>query len=182
MKKIAICFLSLLMLFSFVSCGENDDTVPAGYQKASSDDHCDYILYVPDTWTVRSGSDTNFTSATVATGDKCNVSVAELEGEYGQTIPSYWEAEQEKYTAVFDTFTVVSSEEVVTVGSGESKVDGLRYVFVGDIGEGFEAKKQMQVFFIHGNSFYCFTYTASEAHYDEHLEAVNGILANFSFK
>ena len=182
MRRIAICVLSLLMAVFFVSCGANDDTVPAGYQRASDSDVCDYHLYVPEGWIVRSGSASNFTEATVAAGDKCNVSVMLLDGEYGQTIPKYWEEQQKAYRALYETYTVLSAEEVVTVGNGEGAVNGLRYVFTGDVGEGFDEKKQMQVFFIHGNSFYCFTYTASPEHYDNHLEAVNGILTNFAFK
>lgn len=182
MKRIAICLFALLMVVSLVSCGGNDDAVPQGYQRASNAEVCDYHLYVPDTWIAKSGTAQNFTSATVAPGDKCNVSVMLLEGEYGQTIPKYWEEQQKKYNALYDTFTVVSAQEVVTVGSGEGSVDGLRYVFVGDLGEGFDEVKQMQIFFIKGNSFYCFTYTAFADHYDNHLEAVNGILTNFAFK
>ncbi len=189
MKKIAICFLSLLMLFSFVSCGDSDDTVPAGYKKASNDACCDYILYVPETWICGSGT-SNFTTATVASGDTCNVSMASVEAVYAKSVADYWAEQKAEYESLFGTITVVEEGARASVGQGENKIGkAYRYVFTAKHGtEGKETDyKFMQVFMVRdnalsGSALYCFTYTATADHYDKHLEEVNGILTNFSFK
>lgn len=189
MKKITICLLALLMVFTLTSCGGGDDTVPAGYQLASNSDVCDYLLYVPDTWITESGTPTNFTEATVAPGDKCNVSLMPVEAVYAETVADYWAEQQAEYERLFGAITVSEEGGEVTLGSGEKKVSGYRYVFTAKYGEGETATdyKFMQIFFlkhnaVSGSSLYVFTYTATADHYDSHLEAVNGILTNFSFK
>lgn len=188
MKRITLCLLALLMIFSLVSCGE-EDTTPAGYQKASLDTVCDYVLYVPDTWVVQSGSAANFTAATVANGDACNVSMMTVEEVYAKSVEEYWAEQAAEYAAIFGAITVVEENAAATVGNGENKVEkARRYVFTAK--HGAEGKQTdytfMQVFIVrdtlNGSKLYCFTYTATTDHYDGHLEAVNGILTNFAFR
>ena len=188
MKKIAICFLAVLMVFSLVSCG-GDDTVPSGYKRASDPSVCEYELFVPDTWITTSGTPTNFTSATVAPGDKCNVSVMAVESVTAETVGDYWKEQQAEYEALLGAITVVEEGGKVTLGSGDKTVNGHRYVFTAKYtkGETVTDYKFMQIFFLKtgvlsGSSLYVFTYTATADHYDNHLEAVSGILSNFAFK
>ena len=188
MKKIAICFLAVLMVFSLVSCG-GDDEVPAGYKRASDSSVCEYDLFVPDTWITKSGTATNFTSATVAPGDKCNVSVMAVDNVTAETVGDYWKEQQAEYEALLGVLTVEEEGGKVTLGSGDKTVNGYRYVFAAAYtkGETVTDYKFMQIFFLKtsvlsGSSLYVFTYTATADHYDGHLEAVNGILSNFAFK
>ncbi len=189
MKKILVCLLALLMIFSLVSCGGNDDAAPAGYQRASDAEVCDYHLYVPDTWIAGSGTARNFTSATVAPGDKCNVSVMSVDSVTAETVGDYWKEQQAEYAALLGPITTVEEGGKVTLGNGEGKVNGYRYVFTAKhtVGEKTTDYKIMQIFFLKnsalmGSTLYIFTYTATADHYDNHLEAIGGILTNFAFK
>ena len=188
MKKLAICLMALLMVVSLVSCGGSSD-VPSGSQRASDASVCDYELFVPETWVVKSGSPTNFTTATVAAGDKCNVSVMAVDNVTAATVGDYWKEQQAEYEALLGTITVEEEGGKVTLGSGEKAVNGHRYVFSAKYakGENTTDYKFMQIFFLKtsalsGSTLYVFTYTAVADHYDNHLEAVNGILTNFAFK
>ena len=188
MKKLAICLLALLMAVSFVSCG-GDATVPDGYQLASNSTTCSYDLFVPETWIVKSGTDTNYTFATVGSGDKSNVSLMVVGSVDADTIEKYWDNRQSEYETLFGAITVEEEGVKTTVGSGEKAIQGVRYVFTASYkkGETVTDYKFMQVFFYEtglftGTSFYVFTYTATAAEYDGNLEAVNSILSYFSFR
>ena len=187
MKKLVICLLALLMVVSLVSCGK-DATVPDGYQLASNPTTCSYDLYVPETWIVKSGTDTNYTYATAGSGDKSNVSLMLVNSVDAENIAGYWENRQSEYETLLGAITVVEEGVKTKVGSGEAAVEGARYVFTAQYKKGETATdyKFMQVFFyktgLTGTSFYVFTYTATAADYDANLETVNSILSYFSFR
>ena len=150
MKRIAVCLLALLMVVSLVSCGGNDDAVPAGYQRASDADVCESHLYVPDTWIAKSGPAQNFTSATVASGDKCNVSVMRVDSVTAETVGDYWKEQQSEYAVLLGPITPIEEGGKVTLGNGEGKVNGHRYVFTAKhtVGEKSTDYKIMQIFFL----------------------------------
>lgn len=188
MKKfLALCLLAALLVLALASCGGTEDGTPAGFKKASDDDACSYTLYVPDTWTVASGSTTDYTMATISTTDPCSVSVAVVSAVSASTVAEYWEDCQEEYGRLFDEFTpdAEGQGEVVSIGGGY----GSRYFFNAKYG-GAEYR-YMQIFFTHMDSpfagrLYILTYTASAEHFDAHYDNeqeqdVLAIISHFKF-
>ena len=185
MKKIISLLLSAATLFLLVSCS-NGDEAPDGYKIASNSEACAYTLFVPENWVTSAGENkTDYTMATVANADRCNVSLSVVSDvESGATFEEFWAAQEAQYKALFpDGFTVEKTGETVKVGS----LNGIRCIYTASFGG--KQYKFMQVFVPRSTVFtaklYAFTYTASldkvegkdVTHYDEHLETVNEILS-----
>ena len=178
MKKLIALCLALCALLALSSCGKDGAAAPDGYKLASNGEICSYSLFVPETWITQSDR-TDYTIASVSSVDDCNVSVAKIEDDalYDvKTVAEYWEVCKGKYTFLSE-FSV--TEEGTEAKLGADGLTGYRYRFGGKY-KGTEYR-YMQVFFIEGSDFYCFTYTATAEHFDTHLDLVNEILSYFRF-
>ena len=186
MKKILALFLVLTSLvLSLASCGGNDEGAPTGFKKASNDEACSYTLYVPDSWTVASGSQTDYTMAST---DGVSVSMAVVNRVSASTVGEYWEDCQEEYARLFEEFTPDAENQgtELTVGGAY----GTRYLFSAKY-NGVEYR-YMQVYIVHadsllsGSRLYIFTFAAKasvfDAYYDneENLDVL-AILSHFKF-
>lgn len=179
MKKLIALTLALCALFSLAACGKDEPAAPDGYKIASNEEICSYTLYVPETWAAQSDR-TDYTIAAVSSSDKCTVSVAKIEDDalYDvTTVAEYWEKCKEKFTFLSD-FAV--TEEGAQISVGKDGTQGWRYTFSGKYNGA--DYKYMQVFFLKGRDFYCYTYTATAEHFDKHLSLVNDILSYFRFR
>ena len=180
MKKLMALMLALCALLTLSSCGGDAPVAPEGYKLASNDDICTYSLYVPETWIAQSDR-SDYTIAAVSSTDSCTVSVAKLEDVYAETMDQYWEECKAKFIFLSD-FTVTEEGAQVSVGSDGRQ--GYRYRFSGKY-NGTEYA-YMQVFFFDSNTFspgfFCFTYTATAEHFDQHLTLANEILSYFRFR
>ena len=180
MKKIFCLILAMLSLFALVSCSGSDEA-PDGYKLASNADACKYSLFVPENWVTSEGENkTNFTMATVANTDACNVSFSLINDvEAGDSIDAFWEKQVAEYTKLFSDFSALSEKEQVTIGGSV----GYRYITTASYGG--KTYKFMQVFVPKNEIFtaelYAFTYTAEVSHYDTHLETVNQIISYFKW-
>ena len=193
MKKFLALVLALASILAFSACG-NKDEVPDGFQLASDADACAYSLYIPENWVAGNGGSSMTTATANGSGEKCNISFALL-AEYPQadaegnvTIAAIWNADQEKFKAIFgESFTVLeqcneNGEPNAWVGDKQA----YRYVYTATyLGTEY---KFMQVYVSTVQGVYVFTYTATTAtdkdgvaHYDKHLEQVNAILGYVTF-
>ena len=188
MKKILSLLLVLTTLvLSLVACGGTEEGVPTGFKKASNDDACSYTLYVPDFWTVTSGSPTDYTMATAADGVSVSMAVVKQVGD-ATTVGEYWEDCQEEYARLFEDFTPDAENQgtELTVGGAY----GTRYLFSAKY-NGVEYR-YMQVYIVHadsllsGSRLYIFTFAAKasafDAYYDNEQNLdVLAILSHFKF-
>lgn len=185
MKKILALFLATLLVFAFTACSGNA-SIPDGYKIASNADVCDYTLFVPETW-ITGNTGSSVTTATVSNSDSCNISVSPLKPGNALTVGELWINNADEYRSLFgESFTVL--EEGAQVKVGTAGYVGYRYVFTAkQLGKDY---KFMQIFFVHGDNVYAFTYTATydatgadanADHYNKHLEIVNSILSLMAF-
>ena len=171
MKKTIALLLCALSLFSLSACG-SDVSVPTGMMLASGK-IADYYLFVPGNWTVNSA--TGITSAYVSTSDRTNVSVTSYAlPDKDTTARDYFEKHREEISSVF---TEMSEPEVSDTTLDETPA--VQYVYsVKSAGADY---KILQVYCVRGDSSYIFTFTATPEKYEEHLEKVGIILAEFRF-
>ncbi|MBQ5648666.1 MAG: hypothetical protein IIV03_00865 [Clostridia bacterium] len=169
MKKITALILSLIAVFALASCGTND--APSG-MKLASNEVCDYYFYVPTNWTV--DMSTGVTSAYYSEKDRSNISMTSyaLSGE--MTADSYWESIRSTYAALF---AEMSEPEVKTTAL--DGVEAKQYTYVAKAGT--EQFKIMQIFCVKGETVYVFTFTATPEKFEEHIDKVALVLAEFRF-
>lgn len=171
MKKILTLLFALLML---VGCSQSgDNQVPDNMQLASRED-VTYCLYVPKTWNVN--TDSGVSSAYYSTGDSANVSVMSyyLEAE-SMSIDDYWKLTEEAYQTNFQGYTLSSTETTLLGGRKAGQ-----YTF--DLTIDGESVRMMQIVAAYQSMFYIFTYTASPETFENHLDEVQTIVDNFTFR
>lgn len=193
MKKLFALLLTCVMLLSLAACGARDLDAPAGYKQASSDEYCDYVLYVPSAWNTESVK-SNLTTASVPVGDsRVTVGVARLEARYdidknadgNVSVDEYWESCKADYAYLTKHTLDDAKGEKVTLGSAWGKdgktSTGFRYTFAGEYrGTSYSFA---QVFALNGGDLYCITLTVKTAHYtDDTIKMFGDILSYFQFK
>jgi len=73
MNKIISIALVLVLLFSFASCGQDENGAPFGMKLASNPEIVDYTLYIPEDWVVNSS--TGMTAAQASYNDPTSIIV-----------------------------------------------------------------------------------------------------------
>lgn len=170
MKKIAVLLLALLML---AGCAKNEDGVPENMQLASRAD-VTYCLYVPKTWNVN--TDSGVSSAYYSSTDSSNVSVMSYYPEAeSMSIDDYWKLTEAEYQTAFTGYSLISTETTLLGGRKAGK-----YTFDLTIGE--EQVRMMQVIAAYDSMFYVFTYTSAPETFDSHIQEVQTIVDNFTFR
>ena len=193
MKKLLALILILGTLLSLAACGARDLDAPSGYKKASNDDYCNYVLYVPSAWTAES-TKSNLTTATVPVGESSvTVGVAKLEARYdidqngdgNISVDEYWESCKADYAYLTNHTLNDAKGEKVTLGAAWGKdgktSTGFRYLFAGEY-QG-TSYSFAQVFALNGGDLYCITLTVKTAYYnDDVMKTFGDVLSYFQFK
>jgi hypothetical protein len=166
----------LLRAAGLGSC--NKEGPPEGMQNASTE-NAKFNLYVPeDTWLSTASS--GISGARVYSGeDFSNVTVSAYYPEGVMTVEDYWNKMcLAEYNAYFKDFTLLESKcGDTTLGGKNAK----RYVYEAKL-EGDVTYRFLQVMAIEDTMVYTFTYTAKVDLYDTHMEDVEKMLTEFTFR
>lgn len=184
-RNLALLLAALLCTACLLaSCGEKTEdgiTVPNGMQAIASEAG-DYYLMVPASWvfdTVR-----GMTSAYCE--DKAHSSVTVCANELSRdisTIEAYWDSFKEQFAATFADFAMLDELPTdVTISSDTTGdvIEGKKYRYTATV-SGVQYQ-WMQVLFIRNATLYIFTYTSTAEDYESHLDDVNKVLSNFTFR
>jgi len=170
MKRIFVLMLALLLL---VGCAKNDPDVPKNMQLASREDVA-YCLYVPKSWNVN--LDSGVSSAYYSSSDTSNVSVMSYYPEAeSMSIDDYWNLCETEYQSAFQGYVFGSRDATLLGGRKAGK-----YTF--DLTVGGEQVRMMQIVAAYDSMFYILTYTSTPENFDKHLEEVQTIVDNFTFR
>ena len=179
MKKIlALCLCTLLCL-GFVACtGQNDINVPMGMMLASDPELPNYVLMVPNDWTVES---TTGTTTAYYRDNLSNHVLATFSATFNSpesadvTANSYFDSFVEEHTQALG--------EIEDIVSSECLLDGksaMKYTYSTTFGE--TEYKFWQVICIYDGIIYTLTYSATADCFDNYAEDMSLILTNFYFK
>lgn len=176
MKKIFTSLILALIVASLaltlVSCG-GDNEAPAG-MKTASGEAADYVLYVPDDWTVDLA--TKATGAYYSAKDPSNISVTAWELENSDsTVEDWWAIERADIDLVFTNVEIVSESNTTIDGIAAKKIE-----YTASLGE--NNYKIMQVAAVKKAVVYVFTYTSVVDSYDSHLDDVTAMLDYMQIK
>ncbi len=177
MKKIiTICILAA-MCFTLAACGNKSDIeVPMGMQLASNESIPDYIMMVPNDWTVEESTGTttayykdNLSGAVIAT-----LSATFSAPESADiTLDNYFESYSEEFSRIFgETEPDVSTS---TLGDEEAR----RYIYSTDF-SGIEYKFWQEIC-MHEGRIYTVTYSAPTEYFEKFAEDMELTLEYFSF-
>ena len=169
MKKITALILSLIAVFALASCSGSD--APSG-MKLASNEVSDFYFYVPQNWTV--DMSTGVASAYYSEKDRSNISMTSYALSSEMTVDAYWESIRSTYAALF---AEMSEPEVKTTAL--DGVEAKQYTYVAKAGT--EQFKIMQIFCVKGETVYVFTFTATPEKFEEHIDKVALVLAEFRF-
>ena len=179
MKRIITVFLSLMICFSFAACSDaNDIDVPMGMMLASDPDLPNYVLMVPNDWTIENSTGTvtaNYRdnlsnqvlatfSATFNTPESKNV-----------TAESYFDTYIKEYTQTFGEPKDIDSAPCLL-----DNKEAMKYTYSATFGD--TEYKFWQVICIHEGIIYTLTYSATAQYFDNYAEDMSLILSNFYFK
>ena len=178
MKKIIALCLSLIICLGFASCGEKTDIeVPMGMMLASNPDVPEYVLMVPNDWTIETSTGTttayykdNLSGSVLATFSATFNMI-----DSGVTLENYFDGYKNEFSAVFG--------EPENVETNDSLLDGKQakeYVYTAKFGD--NEYKFWQVICFHDGIIYTLTYSATAQYFDNYAEDMSLILSNFYFK
>ena len=178
MKKIIALCLSLIICLSFAACGEkNDIDVPMGMMLASNPDVPEYVLMVPNDWTIETSTGTttayykdNLSGSVLATFSATFNMIGD-----GVTLENYFDTYKTEFASVF------GAPENVEIN--DSLLDGKpakEYIYTAKFGN--DEYKFWQVICFHEGIIYTLTYSATAQYFDNYAEDMSLILGNFYFK
>ena len=169
--RIGTLLLVLLLALSAVAC--SDTEVPDGMQLVSGEEE-KFDLFVPAMWTPMQ----NPPGAYVSSADRSNVTVTSHFPDTVMSASEYWTQKcLPEYTNVLENFSVVEERcEDTTLGGRDAKL----YVFVYTISD--TAYESMQIITVQSDIIYTLTYTATSAAFEDHLDDVESIRAEFRFR
>ena len=191
MKKI-ISVIALVLCLTMVlgGCNSNQDpNAPEGYKLISAEE-ADYKLFVPSEWIEGLGNLS--TSAYFSRGaDATSISVTAFGASLaGETVDTWWESYKEEFTAEFDNFELISTEDAQLDG-----VDGKKFTFTATKGfaeaettadgETTEPKAQQYNFIciavVKEAYVYFMLYTSTPEYYETHLDTLSNVVSYFKF-
>ena len=170
MKKITAIILCLVAVLSLAACGGKVNA-PTG-MKLASNEVSDYYFFVPQNWTV--DMSTGVASAYYSETDKSNMSMTSYALEKTMTVDEYWESVKAEYSALFKE---MSEPEVKTTAL--DGVEAKQYTYTAKAGT--HDYKVMQVFCVKNSTVYVFTFTATPEKFEEHIDKVALVIAEFRF-
>ncbi len=174
MKKSIIVAIFLILAIMLCSCG--DESVPAGMKALESSDKLNYNFYIPKAWT--QDLSTGVVCAYYSTGDTSNVSITTYNiDDYAKTLGEYVE---EYKTGLSDNLKELTVSEGYPANTTLGGVAASKLEYTASFSG--TQYKYMQILCINKGSMYVFTYTSNAEKYDSHLEEVDLMLDNFSFR
>ncbi len=166
---VIICTGALLLS----SCGKTDPDVPSGMKLASSED-ADYIMYVPEMWRV--DRSTLYTSAFYSSGDATSISCAAYGMNYtDRSVDDWWNSFEDEMKSLYTDVSDIQKAEASLGG-----VSGQKYTFSASL-NGTEYNYIITAA-LKSNYIYYVTYTSTPDYYENHLEELDSVIANFAFK
>ncbi len=202
MKRFTALMLTLLLCLALCACGQTDPDVPDGMKLVETESK-DYSLFVPINWSV--DMSTGVVSAYASLIDQSNVSFTGFavnmrdlaadtvaggddtgsDADAKGMIEVFWEGYQEDFAETFgDTMKYIdeNGDEVDSPAPAKTTLGGFeanKYTYTARVTG--QTYKFTQVVCIEAGYVYILTYTAVTESYDEHLEDVESIIANFRF-
>lgn len=173
-KLLALCLCLLTICFSFAACNkEGSYNVPMGFQLASDPEIVDYLLFVPEKWTVDMRTGT--TSAYYSTMDPTNItaSLMPLENTEGG-IDAYFEGYKKQFTDVFGDPENIETANLILDGK-EAK----QYIYSATFGD--IEYKFWQVICIYQQRVYTITLSSTAENFEKHLTDMEAALEHFAF-
>ena len=181
MKRILAALIIVITLFSVLamsSCGKNDGA-PDGMQLVRGGEDVGYNFWGPEEWVVSNFGNISCTYASKI--DMSSMTFAETEKPAG-TIAEYFESEKTKFPY---EITVSVNGDDCEFGNADKLAK--KYVYTYTYKD--FSYTCMQIFVTNSDSFYIFTYTASNAqrntgedsYYNFYLEKVNEVISVFEF-
>lgn len=179
MKKILAICICLVLCLGFSACGNKSEVdVPMGMQLASDESIPDYILMVPDDWTVEESTGTttayykdNLSGAVIATF----TASFSVPGE-NITIDNYFESFSDGFAQIFGEDDTKMESSSTKLGGEDAK----QYIYTANF-NGLEYKF-WQVFCLHEGRMYTLTYSTPSQYFDKFAEDMELIIEYFSFK
>ena len=173
-KLLALCLCLLTVCLSTVACSKQGDySVPMGFQLASDPEIVDYLLFVPEKWTVDMRTGT--TSAYYSTYDPTNItaSLMPLENAEGG-IDGYFESYKKEFTDVFGDPENMEVANLLLDGK-EAK----QYIYSTTFGD--VEYKFWQVICIYQKRVYTITLSSTAANFEQHTPDMQAALEHFTF-
>lgn len=135
----------------------------------------DFHLHVPTTWVTDLQNGT--VSAYVSESDRTSISLVKNYPTNANTLPAYFANLENDYRDKLADYTLTTKEQKSTATA--EKIDSLRYEFSAT--RGGNTYRFCQELFVKGSYVYTFTYTATDALYEQHLAEAEAILASITF-
>lgn len=175
MKKIiALCLCLLTVCFSFAACnGSGNISVPMGFQLASDPEIVDYLLFVPEKWTVDMSTGTTYAYYSTYDPTSISASLMPLESVEGG-IDAYFESYTKQFTDVFGEPENIETANLLLDGK-EAK----QYVYSTTFGD--VEYKFWQVVCIHQQRVYTITFSSTAENYESHVTDMEAALEHFAF-
>ena len=149
--------------------------------KNASYDGVEYAFYVPTSW--KTDMSDKMTEATSADG-KCNVTVTCFLSGYEMTVDEYFDLCEEQYKRELGTYKRIDDAtkkvHINTVVDDADEKNATTFVY--EVTRGEITYKLSQTVLYYNGMFYSITYTALSENFDSHLEDLNLMLKNCSFK
>ena len=149
--------------------------IPEGMKLISTDER-PYRFFVPESWVTNTKAD--FSAAYYSSTDSSNVSLQYLildSFEMDKTVEEYFTECEERYEKVFESYTLLSTEDITMDGVAAKK-----YTYT--IVSGGVEYKQMQAIVEKGSTMYVLTYTALPENFDSHLGDVEKMIEHFDVR
>lgn len=179
MKKITVVLIALLLLITASSCSKKEEgDIPEG-MVALENDVTDFTLYYPEEWSVDRND--GMVSVYVSDKDRSNVSVTTFAASAEVTsVDAYLNMGDTTY---FDHMKETFPDLEMLADGEETTLDGVparQYVFTATVAG--DAYKFKQVITYYYGYIYMLTYTSTTDGFDSHVDEVNSIISEFSFK
>lgn len=172
-KLVSLILICVLLTLSFAACGKDTYSVPMGMKIASDTEIVDYLLYVPDDWTV--DMRTGVTTAYHSVNDPSNISVT-MNASKNPT-GGFDEYFEELLSELEQSFTLVGEVESANLILANEAAQ--QYVYTAEFG-GVEYKF-WQVVCIHEARVYTITYSSTVENYEAHTADMQTALDLFCF-
>ena len=180
MKRLLAAFIAIITLFSILamtSCG-NKDGAPDGMQLVRGGEDVGYNFWGPEEWVVANYGDISCTYASKI--DLSSMTFVETEKPSG-TIEEYFASEKTKFP--YEINVSVDGEDC---NFGNATKNAKKYVYSYTYKD--FSYTCMQIFVLHGDGFYIFTYTANnskrtddQTYYEYYLDKVTAVIDAFEF-
>lgn len=167
-RNLLLIVLAVLMPLTAVSC-KKDRSIPDGMKKASGDE-ADFVMYVPEKWTVDMA--TAAVSAYADSKDPSSVSMMGWDLEHTDySLNEWWETNESENRKVFSNYESVSTENLT--------IDGIyaeKKVYKASLGD--YDYEILQAACVKNATVYLFTYTSTPDKYESHISEVEQIINN----